>query len=88
MIQCDRHVSRQACLKAHDPYCGWDEKNTRCTRIPESESSFKHWHQELDKCPIVADPTSEEWSSRLPCELDSKDDTLKDTEVRFHVSRS
>ncbi|XP_017889884.1 semaphorin-5A [Ceratina calcarata] len=69
--QCHRHRSRQACLNAQEPYCGWNEHLMKCAPAPKESYLANHWHQEVTKCPVLTDPVDggwSAWSSWFPCQ--------------------
>ncbi|RLU22473.1 hypothetical protein DMN91_004751 [Ooceraea biroi] len=62
-VQCYRHRSRQACLNAQEPYCGWNEHLMKCAQAPKQNYLANHWHQEVTKCPVLTDPVDGGWSA-------------------------
>lgn len=50
---CRRHVSRDSCINAMDPYCGWNELEDACTTAPNSNTLEKYWHQSVTSCPVL-----------------------------------
>lgn len=50
---CKRHVSRETCYNAMDPYCGWNELDDACTSAPNSNPLTKHWDQVITTCPVL-----------------------------------
>lgn len=50
---CSRHVSRNSCHHAMDPYCGWNELEDACTSAPNGNFLTRHWIQNLNSCPIL-----------------------------------
>ncbi|XP_010155868.1 PREDICTED: plexin-C1 [Eurypyga helias] len=46
VANCGRYVSKQECLSAKDPYCGWCSLNQRCTLKENctSSNSIKGWY--------------------------------------------
>ncbi|XP_033342636.2 semaphorin 5c [Megalopta genalis] len=62
-VQCHRHRSRQACLNAQEPYCGWNELMMKCASAPRQNHLANHWHQEVTKCPVLTDPVDGGWSA-------------------------
>ncbi|XP_011693296.1 PREDICTED: semaphorin-5B [Wasmannia auropunctata] len=65
-VQCYRHRSRQACLNAQEPYCGWNEHLMKCAQAPKQNYLANHWHQEVTKCPVLTDPVDGGWSAWSP----------------------
>lgn len=53
---CRRHVSRDSCLNAMDPYCGWNELEDACTTAPDGDPLRKHWKQSVTSCPVLDAP--------------------------------
>uniref|UniRef100_A0A8C2ZM81 Sema domain-containing protein n=1 Tax=Cyclopterus lumpus TaxID=8103 RepID=A0A8C2ZM81_CYCLU len=49
--RCSYHKSREACVGARDPYCGWDLLLKKCTTLEESVR-MSQWEQSITKCPI------------------------------------
>ncbi|XP_070535820.1 semaphorin-5A-like isoform X2 [Ptychodera flava] len=50
--RCYKYKSRRACVKAMDPYCGWDGSIRRCVTYKDSVSP-DIWHQDMTGCPVV-----------------------------------
>ncbi|ERL96077.1 hypothetical protein D910_00963 [Dendroctonus ponderosae] len=53
---CRRHSSKESCLNAMDPYCGWNELVDGCTTVPEGDSHHKYWKQLSLSCPVLDTP--------------------------------
>lgn len=53
---CKRHKSKQACVNAMDPYCGWNELKEQCSPPPEKNPLISYWHQNAASCPIFTHP--------------------------------
>lgn len=53
---CRRHVSKESCLNAMDPYCGWNDLEDACTTAPNSNPLEKYWHQSVTSCPVLNAP--------------------------------
>ncbi|KAI4798715.1 hypothetical protein KUCAC02_020536, partial [Chaenocephalus aceratus] len=49
--RCSYHKSREACIGARDPYCGWDLLLKKCTTLEESVR-MSQWEQSISKCPV------------------------------------
>uniref|UniRef100_A0AAR5PWR0 Sema domain-containing protein n=1 Tax=Dendroctonus ponderosae TaxID=77166 RepID=A0AAR5PWR0_DENPD len=60
---CRRHSSKESCLNAMDPYCGWNELVDGCTSVPEGDSHHKYWKQLSLSCPVLDTPINGGWSS-------------------------
>ncbi|KAJ8279716.1 hypothetical protein COCON_G00067820 [Conger conger] len=50
LMRCNFHKTRQACVGARDPYCGWDLVLKKCTTLEES-LSMSQWEQSITECP-------------------------------------
>ncbi|XP_065335644.1 semaphorin-5B [Cloeon dipterum] len=61
--RCARFPSRQACLNAHDPHCGWNELKLSCTTAPNKDPLALHWEQSAPRCPVLTDPVDGSWGS-------------------------
>lgn len=48
---CRRHSSKESCLNAMDPYCGWNEMLDSCTTASHGDQNS--WIQSLNSCPIL-----------------------------------
>lgn len=60
---CDRHRSRESCLNAMDPYCGWNEISDACTTAPNGDTGDKYWVQRVGTCPVLDAPVDGGWST-------------------------
>uniref|UniRef100_A0A8C7YX44 Sema domain-containing protein n=1 Tax=Oryzias sinensis TaxID=183150 RepID=A0A8C7YX44_9TELE len=49
--RCSYHKTREACVGARDPYCGWDLLLKKCTTLEESVR-MSQWEQSITKCPV------------------------------------
>ncbi|KAG8227171.1 hypothetical protein J437_LFUL008055, partial [Ladona fulva] len=68
--RCGRHSSRQSCMNAADPHCGWDEAREACTAAPGGNTQAPHWSQAVTSCPAIGhkvDGGWSSWSSWFPC---------------------
>ncbi|KAM9436595.1 semaphorin-5A [Clarias gariepinus] len=69
LMRCNFHKSREACVGARDPYCGWDLVLKKCTMLEESVS-MSQWEQSITHCPVknvTVDGHFGPWSSWSPC---------------------
>ncbi|XP_060516101.1 semaphorin-5B [Cylas formicarius] len=60
---CRRHSSKESCVNAMDPYCGWNEIEDTCTTAPRGEPHHKFWKQKANACPVLDTPINGGWSS-------------------------
>ncbi|XP_062384183.1 semaphorin-5B [Sardina pilchardus] len=70
--RCSNYPTRQACLGARDPYCGWDRQQKRCSTIEES-ASMTQWTQNITECPtrnLTQDGGFGPWAPWQPCTHD------------------
>ncbi|XP_066247328.1 semaphorin 5c [Euwallacea similis] len=58
---CKRHSSKESCLNAMDPYCGWNELVDGCTTAPSGDQ--RSWTQKLNSCPLLDTPVNGGWSA-------------------------
>lgn len=54
--QCKRHISKNSCLNAMDPYCGWNERDETCSSPPDGNPLDKYWEQSVVSCPVLDSP--------------------------------
>ncbi|KAJ8941245.1 hypothetical protein NQ314_010443 [Rhamnusium bicolor] len=82
---CKRHNSRDNCINAMDPYCGWNERDETCSTAPNGEPYNRFWQQAIHSCPILDTPVDGGWSSwsewepcyhRVSSDMDSLDTCL------------
>ncbi|XP_012577197.1 PREDICTED: semaphorin-5A [Condylura cristata] len=67
--RCRSHSTRSACVRAQDPYCGWDVSMKKCTSLEES-LSMAQWEQSISACPtrnLTVDGHFGPWSAWTPC---------------------
>ncbi|XP_036374893.1 semaphorin-5A-like isoform X1 [Megalops cyprinoides] len=67
--RCGFHRTREACVGARDPYCGWDLGLKRCTTLEES-LSMSQWEQIITECPrrnVTVDGGFGPWSGWRSC---------------------
>ncbi|KAG5319898.1 SEM5B protein, partial [Acromyrmex heyeri] len=90
-VQCYRHRSRQACLNAQEPYCGWNELLMKCAEAPKQNYQYNylanHWHQEVTKCPVLTDPVDggwSAWSPWSPCQHGTGEQSLGHGHIHSH----
>ncbi|XP_041940594.1 semaphorin-5B isoform X4 [Alosa sapidissima] len=69
LARCSAYQNQQTCLDARDPYCGWDQKQRRCTTIEDS-SDMSKWSQNITACPLQNQTTNGvfgPWAPWQPC---------------------
>uniref|UniRef100_A0A8C9RR46 Sema domain-containing protein n=1 Tax=Scleropages formosus TaxID=113540 RepID=A0A8C9RR46_SCLFO len=69
LMRCNFHKTREACVGARDPYCGWDQVLRRCTTLEESVS-MSQWEQSITQCPnknVTVDGGHGPWSGWKAC---------------------
>ena len=49
--RCNRYETQISCLRAKDPYCGWDTNKLECTVAPNRNTQASSWIQEVMGCP-------------------------------------
>jgi len=64
---CKRHITKQACIEAMDPYCGWNELKLACTPPPDGNPLTPYWHQQVIGCPSFTHPGKLESTIRASC---------------------
>ncbi|KAJ3611227.1 hypothetical protein NHX12_021243 [Muraenolepis orangiensis] len=67
--RCSYHKTREACVGARDPYCGWDLVLKKCTTLEESVR-MSQWEQSITKCPVrnvTVDGGLGAWASWASC---------------------
>ncbi|KAG8185299.1 hypothetical protein JTE90_023907 [Oedothorax gibbosus] len=60
--RCERMHTKNECLSAMDPYCGWNEFKMACTSAPHRNPLSPYWHQEETACPRTDTPVDGGWS--------------------------
>uniref|UniRef100_S4RH13 Sema domain-containing protein n=1 Tax=Petromyzon marinus TaxID=7757 RepID=S4RH13_PETMA len=69
--RCSTHGTESACLRARDPYCGWDGILRSCIRLRENWDARRSWRQDLTSCPVrnlTVDGGPGPWSAWEPCQ--------------------
>ncbi|KAJ8413448.1 hypothetical protein AAFF_G00094440 [Aldrovandia affinis] len=69
LMRCNFHKTREACVGARDPYCGWDLVLKKCTTLEES-LSMSQWEQSITECPtrnVTVDGRFGPWSGWRTC---------------------
>ncbi|XP_059175593.1 semaphorin-5A-like [Physella acuta] len=51
--RCERLSTKKICIAAQDPYCGWHNKDKKCTPEPPSPNDLKQWEQKIEGCPDI-----------------------------------
>ncbi|XP_023224670.1 semaphorin-5A-like [Centruroides sculpturatus] len=59
--RCDRFKSKNECLSAMDPYCGWNEHQLSCTVAPHRNPKVSFWIQNSIECPRTDRPVDGNW---------------------------
>lgn len=62
---CNRYKSKEACVNAMDPYCGWNENMYRCQTPPDGDVTSSSWQQNITQCPDRSKPVDGNWSEWL-----------------------
>ncbi|XP_078716713.1 semaphorin-5A-like isoform X1 [Lampetra fluviatilis] len=69
--RCSTHGTESACLRARDPYCGWDGILRSCIRFRENWDGRRSWRQDVTSCPVrnlTVDGGPGPWSAWEPCQ--------------------
>ena len=54
--RCQHFLTRESCLSAMDPYCGWDESGDGCTTAPLNNPLASYWEQNAVQCKDTSQP--------------------------------
>lgn len=67
---CARHLTKDNCLNAMDPYCGWNDLQQACTPPPDGDPLKRFWIQKSNECPVSSAPMDggfSAWSEWFKC---------------------
>ncbi|XP_059162421.1 semaphorin-5A-like [Physella acuta] len=60
--RCERLSTKQICITAQDPYCGWHNKDKKCIPQPVNPEDYIHWEQKIEGCPDIKSRIHGGWS--------------------------
>ena len=49
--RCKKYKDQISCLRAKDPYCGWNTNQLECSTAPDKNPRASNWIQEVMGCP-------------------------------------
>lgn len=82
--RCHRHKSKESCLNAMDPMCGWNDLRSNCTTPPNNDPLASHWYQSANECPILSssvDGAFSAWSPWFKCAKSGGDEPITGNEL-------
>lgn len=86
--RCYRHLSKESCLNAMDPMCGWNDLQLKCTPPPNNDPLASHWYQNATVCPILSSPVDgsfSAWSQWFKCAKSGGDDPITGNELSENI---
>ena len=78
---CSRFLSKQSCLQAMDPYCGWHTEQFKCISTPNHNPRTRNWIQEQLTCPNLDLPVDGNWgqfTDWFTCDLNNPQERSED----------
>jgi semaphorin 5 len=82
--RCHRHLSKESCLNAMDPMCGWNDLQLKCSPPPNGDPLASHWYQNVTVCPILSssvDGVFSAWSPWFKCAKSGGDEPITGNEL-------